>query len=604
MPTSSLICRKTRYVWYLTTSALYEEKSAVIDWREILPQGGTAIQRTNLLKSLKQLLEALIEYPVTKGRARLDHSTVLLWCKQLCYLMTWMASQRMWSFSRLNTTHLLMFLTTRRERHGPGHAAVATVRTYVLLYRRMWELRTKYSDSLGVNPGLIEADVELLRNRGDRPFKAIPEEVALPLLNDAIDWLGNMGPFMKRVANDLWHLQAITATLPRKVQQDYIRAFYQEAQQEAPLKDLARALRMEGSQPNNILCRSMTVTQGAAVIVLLFMVGMRVRELVRLDVDCLFVERNWAGGTVAYLNGIAAKAAGRQRRWVAGEPIPDVIEWLRATFASCRSDSDCQALFLARSSGALVPSPCTAAHRMGATTPITLMQAFADAPFRSDRPAALRLHPHAARKTFAKFVVKRDKRVLEALSVHYGHAYREFTDGVYVGSDFQLSQLLEQEDREALSRTLTDLLQSSRIGGKAAQRLEEFRRRYQKVPAFNGKVGLQTLVENLIKRGIKIAPCDWGYCVYSECHSACRGDAVGPNEVLRAPDVCSTCSNFVVTKEHQAWWNERVARDETFLEQDALSAQTIALVEKRLDHSRAILAELVTRKKARADVRT
>ena len=604
MPTSSLICRKTRHVWHLTTSALYEEKSAVIDWCEILPQGGTAIQRTNLLKSLKQLLEALIEYPVTKGRARLDHSTVLFWCKQLRYLVAWMASQGMWSFSRLNTTHLLMFLTTRRERHGPGRAAAATVRPYVLLYRRMWELRTKYSDSLGVNPGLIEADVELLRSRGDRPFKAIPEEVALPLLNDAIDWLGNMGPFMKRVADDLWHLQAVTATLPRKVQQDYIRAFYQEAQQEATLNDLARALRMEGSQPNHILCRSMTVTQGAAVIVLLFMVGMRVRELVRLDVDCLLIEKNGSGVPVAYLNGIAAKAAGRQRRWVAGDPIPDVIEWVRATFESSRGDGGCQALFLARASGALVPPPGISAHRMGATTPITLMQAFADAPFRLDRPVASRLHPHAARKTFAKFVVKRDKRVLEALSVHYGHAYREFTDGVYVGSDFQLSQLLEQEDREDLSRTLTDLLQSPRIGGKAAQRLEDFRRQYQKEPTFSGKVGLQTLVDNLVRRGIKIAPCDWGYCVYSESHSACRGDAIGPNEVLRAPDVCATCTNFVVTKEHQAWWNERVTRDETFLARHDLPEQTKGLVRKRLSHSVAILAELVTSKKTNAGVGT
>ncbi|HET9645428.1 MAG TPA: site-specific integrase [Burkholderiaceae bacterium] len=602
MSTSSLIYLKTRHKWHLTTSALYEEESAVIDWGKMLPSGGTAMQRRTLLTSLKQLLEALIVYPATKGRARLDHSTVLNWCNQLRYLVAWMASQGIWTFSRLNTKHLLMFLETRRERHGAGRASAATVRSYVLLYRRMWELRTKYSGSLGVNPGLIETDIELRRHRDDRPFKAIPEEVALPLLNDAIEWLGKMGPFMKRVVDDLWHLRAATAALPKKVQQAHMRAFYQDGQQESILNDLAHALRMEGSPPNSILCRSMTVTQGAAVIVLLFMVGMRVRELVRLDVDCLHVEKNWAGVPVTYLNGIAAKAAGRQRRWVAGDPIPDVIEWLRETFAPLRIHSDCQALFLVRSSRAVVPPPGAAVHRMGATTPITLMQAFAAAPFRSDRPAVSRLHPHAARKTFAKFVVKRDKRALEALSVHYGHAYREFTDGVYVGADFQLSQLLEEEDREDLSRTLTNLLQSSRVGGKAAQRVEDFRRQYQEQPAFAGKVGLQSLVDKLIRRGIKIAPCDWGYCVYSESHSACRGDAIGPNEVLRAPNVCSTCTNFVVTKEHQAWWNERVARDETFLSQHGLPQQTIALVEKRLSQSRVILAELVTSKKLAAEV--
>jgi integrase len=597
--TSPLINRKTRYEWYLTTSALYEEELAVIDWRKVLPQGGTADQRVKLLRSLKELLEALIEYPVTKGRSGLAHSTVLLWCKQLRHLVAWMASKELWSFSLLGTQHLLMFLKTRRERHGPGRATTTTVRRYVLLYYRMWELRTRYSNSLRVNPGLIEPDVQLLKSKDDCPFKAIPEEVALPLLNDAIEWLTRVGPLMTRMTEELWHVRVTIATLPKKAQQARIRAFYKEAQRDLVLSDLANALRLKSSRPNNILCRAMTVTQGAAVIVLLFMVGMRVRELVRLDVDCLHVETNGAGTPVAYLNGIAAKAAGRQRRWVAGDPIPDVIEWLRVTFAPCRVDSSSQALFLARSSTALILPLGIPARRMGATTPIRLMHAFADAPFRADRPVTSRLHPHAARKTFAKFVVKRDKRVLEALSVHYGHAYREFTDGVYVGTDFQLSQLLEQEDREDLSRTLTSLLKNSRMGGKAAERIDDFRRQYQKDPAFAGKAVLQTLVDNLVKRGIKIAPCDWGYCVYSESHSACRGDAIGPNEVLRAPDVCSTCANFVVTTEHQAWWNDRVIREEAFLAQRGLPEQTKILIEKRLDQSKALLAGIVTRKTAK-----
>ncbi|MFC4522148.1 tyrosine-type recombinase/integrase [Cupriavidus pinatubonensis] len=562
----------------MRTSALYEEELAVIDWRKMLPEGGTPGQRLKLMKSLKELLEAMIEYPVTKGRSGLAHSTVLLWCNQLRYLVAWMASEGLWSFSQLGTQHLLMFLKTRRQRHGPGRASATTVHGYVRLYYRMWELRTRYSDSLRVNPGLIEPDVQLLRCTDDRPFKAIPEEVALPLIKDAIEWLTRFGPLMTQVVGELWQVRIANVTLPQKARQPRIQALYKVAQWESLLSDLESALQMKTARPNNILCRAMTVTLGAAVVVLLFMVGMRVRELVRLDVDCLQVERKQAGVPVAYLSGIAAKAGGRQRRWVAGDPIPEVIEWLRATFAPCRTASGSQALFLARSSTALIPPPGTSAHRMGVTAPIRLMQAFADSPFRADRPATSRLHPHAARKTFAKFVVKRDKRALEALSVHYGHAYREFTDGVYVGADFQLSQLLEQEDRDDLARTLTSLMQSSRMGGKAAERINEFRRQYQKDPSFAGKAVPQTLVDNLVRRGIKIAPCDWGYCVYSESHSACRGDAIGPNEVLRAPDVCSTCANFVVTTEHQAWWNDRVIREETFLTQRGLPEQTQILV--------------------------
>jgi hypothetical protein len=164
--------------------------------------------------------------------------------------------------------------------------------------------------------------------------------------------------------------------------------------------------------------------------------------------------------------------------------------------------------------------------------------------------------------------------------------------------------LLKQEDRDDLSRTLTNLLQSSCIGGKAAQRIENFRGQYQKDPTFAGKVGLATLVDSLIKKGVKIAPCDWGYCVYSESHSACRGDAIGPNEVLRAPDVCASCANFVVTAKHQVWWNERVSREEEFLGQHGLSDQARALVEKRLTQSKVLLTSIVRRSVSKSSGRS
>ena len=145
-----------------------------------------------------------------------------------------------------------------------------------------------------------------------------------------------------------------------------------------------------------------------------------------------------------------------------------------------------------------------------------------------------------------------------------------------------------------MARTLTNVLSSSRTAGKAAVRIEEYRQTHSNDPSFAGKAGLRTLVESLVAKGIKMAPCSWGYCVYSESHSACQGDAIGPNDLFRAPDVCATCANFVVTQEdHHAWWNERVQREEQFLTQKDLSVQARELVEKRLTNSKTILRSLV-----------
>lgn len=227
MPMSTLIRRRTRYAWYLATSDFYEDGEAAIDWREILPLDGTPAERSALLKSLKELVVALIEYPVTKGRARLAHSTVLLWCRQLRYLVRWMATQDIWSFDKLRPDHLLKFLMTRRERHGQGAPSDATWHAYILLYRRMWELRGKYSLPLSVNPGLIEADAKLLRGRAARPFKAVPEEVALPLINDAIEWLQRMGPFMARAAEELWQEKRLVGDeLPALLLDQRLQSFF------------------------------------------------------------------------------------------------------------------------------------------------------------------------------------------------------------------------------------------------------------------------------------------------------------------------------------------------------------------------------------------
>src|SRR5204862_8225961 len=132
----------------------------------------------------------------------------------------------------------------------------------------------------------------------------------LPLLNDAIDWMSRIGPFMTGVAAKLWQERIEIEALPRRQQHARLRALYEEIGRESTYSELVSALQLNETGPHDVLCRAMTVTQGAAVIVLLFMVGMRVRELIRLDANCVQVEDNWAAVPVSYLNGIAAKAAG------------------------------------------------------------------------------------------------------------------------------------------------------------------------------------------------------------------------------------------------------------------------------------------------------
>ena len=125
----------------------------------------------------------------------------------------------------------------------------------------------------------------------------------------------------------------------------------------------------------------------------------------------------------------------RKRRWVAGEPCRRSSR-LRSVFHPSQEQRATALRCFDPFCGSMVPDPTTTARRPGERCH-HLMQAFARAPFRAGRPVAVRLHSHAARKTFAKFVVKRDKRSLRRSPPTTATPTAEFTDGVYVGTDFE-----------------------------------------------------------------------------------------------------------------------------------------------------------------------
>jgi hypothetical protein len=208
---------------------------------------------------------------------------------------------------------------------------------------------------------------------------------------------------------------------------------------------------------------------------------------------------------------------------------------------------------------------------------------------------APKLHPHSARKTFARFVVLRDKRALESLSYHFGHTHRLITDGFYVGSDIELEKMISEEGRRDLANGLEDILRSGAIGGKAGNVLSTFRRNAVS-GKFRGRRALSSLVDKLIEEGIQLAPCDWGYCVYSQSLSACRGSERGPNEANRSSDICSGCANFVATERHRVWWSNRLERDAAFLCQSGIAEQSRQWVKKRMIGTEKVLRQLNKRR--------
>lgn len=107
----------------------------------------------------------------------------------------------------------------------------------------------------------------------------------------------------------------------------------------------------------------------------------------------------------------------------------------------------------------------------------------------------------------------------------------------------------------------------------------------------------------LVDAGLVLGVCDWGFCVYREEHSACLGNAAGPNPERREPSTCARCKNFSVSVQHRPYWVEQVKRSEALLNEPALPMQTLRIVRDRLNEAQSLLRAIDAQAKRSGDER-
>ncbi len=201
-----------------------------------------------------------------------------------------------------------------------------------------------------------------------------------------------------------------------------------------------------------------------------------------------------------------------------------------------------------------------------------------------------RLTTHQGRKTFARFVGKRDRTGLQALKSHFGHVTRVMTDRGYVGTDFALDELIDRHAQEETKAALEEVLTAPRLGGKTGRMIAERTR-------FRGRTkrDVSEYVDFLMQEtDMRLGVCDWGYCVYRSETSACLGGDKGPNPALRSESVCATCANFAVTAKHRPVWEARRARNLEHAAEARLDPESRSLAETRIKECDRILSQLDT----------
>lgn len=578
---SNIFTLKSKSEWILKGHSLSREKKLSLSWSRFLPIGkGTQHQRAYLLAGSKELLLSMFDSQLSSQKQVCSPETIMQRFTDIKVLVNWMVDREIWGFNKLSPTDVINFLRDRKSRGG-GPINSKTIDFWIRLLNRMWVLRSTYRGAIRFEVDGIKDEIRgAIVQRHSNPWKSFKENDAMSIVRDAIGWLDKYGAFLVSSTNHSWDDFDRLVGLTKRQRANHRRKFYERLEIDPVFTELRVDLNEPALPTHKVLSKAVTSMEGAIAALLLILVGFRISELAALNSDCL-VQKTVDGESLHYLQGVAAKKRGLPRQWVACEPVPTAVQYLIDFNARLRSLSKTQALFLSRPIGSPVGLPARRVSRSSREQLSRKMKAFVTAPYRESPP--VRCHPHMARKTFAQLAVKRDKSALEPVAHHLGHAYKEFTDGAYIGFDFELMELLQNEDRRELSEALTDLLSrpSAGKGGAALKRL-----------TFRGKKGLSDLVESLISKGVQIAPCNWGYCVYSVSLAACKGSAKSPNEINRAPELCASCANFSVTEKHREWWNERAKREEAFLRRTGLSDQAKKIVEIRLNTSNRVLGEI------------
>ncbi|MDE0488600.1 MAG: hypothetical protein OXI07_05340 [Gammaproteobacteria bacterium] len=590
-----LDCAWNDAVWTLRpTSVLEEPRPVRLVWGFSMPNGRvfTDDRYAPLLESSRQLIGVIRRRGLSTGLAQRAR-TVNGYFVHLRELVRWMDRAGVSRFGSLDATAVRQFQRAIAERAGVVGDTLAntTVEKYLYLFTYLYRFRNEIDDGLTFDPfpGRSHRDVAGVRDADIRRWPYTPDAVAVALVKQAID-LVSVG------AGNILQARQVYADAMASAEQ---RGCGRNASTNAATRALQQAaLKIPGHDRSlttvSDLARAIDMLYAACFVVIAYLVGARASEIRHLQAGC--VQRHGAEpDSVTVIVGAIFKKQpeyhGRPHRWVAPPPAVQAIKVLEALSEGHRRQTGRDDLWLrrCRASGATEWRPiCEGEIEIASTLRMRwLLNRFAawlDLPDHDGKP--WRLTTHQGRKTFVRFAALRDRSALFAIAQHLGHRERAVTDTSYCGSDYRLNQEIDAEILEQSVAAWEHMLATPALGGRAGREIAARR------PRFRGarlKEDIKSYARMLTDAGLTLGVCDWGFCVYREEHSACLGNAVGPNPARREPSTCARCRNFAVTPRHRSYWLDQVDRHEALLHEPALPRQTLQIARSRLEEARAMM---------------
>jgi len=325
-------------------------------------------------------------------------------------------------------------------------------------------------DALGFDPfpyttaGLV-AGVSRA-TRGAIPF--IPDAVALDLMSKALHWVERETDGILEQRDRFWSVfntarsRGVTLHYCGKLGRDALRTRQREPNAPMPA---GRCIATK-----NDLDRCLKHLTDACFIVIAGFVGMRASEILSIRTGAIeYRQLGTTGVSQAYVVGRLFKTAeegGRLERWLAPDPVVTAAKVLERVSEPLRMASGRDELFLTRNTQYGQVVGITNMHindRIREFAAVNNVRRHGGQPWR--------FSTHQFRKTFARFIARRDRSQLLALADHLKHVSVAMTAKGYVGTDFDLQQLVDHEGQIETATALDRFLSSDRLAGKMGERI-------------------------------------------------------------------------------------------------------------------------------------
>jgi integrase len=590
---------------FAPTNLLEEEQPARILWDFRLPSGRrfTDPEYDSLRETCKRLIASVRARSLSTGlpqRAR----TAIGHFAHLRPLLHWMDKEGYRRFAEIDCDAILRFRHAIGERRGRGGAYVLpnTLTSLLEALASLYHLRDELGDGLLVDPFLGRSPRQLAGAYGVKHYGPYtPDAIAIPLVQQSIE-------FLEHGAIDVLRAREIYATTMAQT----LERISSNGNCNRSVLEALGALSINTPRGPQRIFRIQDLNDvidmlyAACFVVISYLVGARVSEILHLRAGCIQPRPTLgvSGATeIEVMTGTIFKHDrgyfGRPHEWVVPQVAIHAVSVLEALSAPNRERAGRSELWLRAR---------TAARTMGATewqreppgpsavrviTPSTMTECLQRYARWLNLPSfegkSRRLTAREARKTFARFAALRDRTCLYALAQHLGHRDRSVTDSGYSGTDHDLEREIRTEVLERSVAAWEHMLSTPQLGGRAGHEI------LAKRPVFRGarmKVELKSYARTLVEAGLVLGVCDYGYCVYRQEYSACRGNSAGPNPVHREPSTCARCLNFAVSTSHRPYWLDQSKRCEALLNEPALPTQTLKIARERLEEARAVLASI------------